>query len=85
MADKIGALLVTFNPNIPKLKENLNRIINQVSKVVIVDNGSNNIGSIEELSVQLDIKLLDLKKIWGLQGLRIEDLSFSLRITLNGF
>lgn len=49
MTDKIGALLVTFNPNIPKLKESLNRIINQVSKVIIVDNGSNNISSIKKI------------------------------------
>ncbi|MFT8724484.1 MAG: glycosyltransferase [Liquorilactobacillus nagelii] len=68
MTDKIGALLVTFNPNIPKLKESLSRIINQVSKVIIVDNGSNNISSIEGLSVQLDIKLLDLKKNYGIAG-----------------
>jgi rhamnosyltransferase len=60
--------LVTFNPNIPKLKESLSRIINQVSKVIIVDNGSNNISSIEGLSVQLDIKLLDLKKNYGIAG-----------------
>ncbi|MFT8406471.1 glycosyltransferase, partial [Liquorilactobacillus nagelii] len=68
MTDKIGALLVTFNPNIPKLKESLNRIINQVSKVIIVDNGSNNISSIKKLSVQLEIKLLDLKKNYGIAG-----------------
>lgn len=68
MTDKIGALLVTFNPNIPKLKESLNRIITQVSKVIIVDNGSNNISSIKKLSVQLEIKLLDLKKNYGIAG-----------------
>ncbi|KRL41494.1 glycosyltransferase [Liquorilactobacillus nagelii] len=68
MTDKIGALLVTFNPNIPKLKESLNRIINQVSKVIIVDNGSNNISSIKKLSVQLEIKLLDLEKNYGIAG-----------------
>ncbi|MFT8606434.1 MAG: glycosyltransferase family 2 protein [Liquorilactobacillus ghanensis] len=68
MTEKIGALLVTFNPNLPKLKENLKRILNQVSEVVIIDNGSANIVAIKKLTIQLEVKLLELEKNLGIAG-----------------
>lgn len=42
----VWAGIVTYNPNIDRLIENINSIYDQVSKVVIFDNGSNNIAEI---------------------------------------
>lgn len=49
--DNVIAGIVTFNPDIKRLKSNINAIINQVSNIVIVDNGSMNIEKIEQLIV----------------------------------
>ena len=42
----IGAGIVTYNPDIERLKENINSIMSQVSQIVIVDNGSDNVEDI---------------------------------------
>ena len=47
MNDIITAGIVTFNPDLDRLKENVNAILPQVDKVVIFDNGSINQKSIE--------------------------------------
>lgn len=41
--------IVSYNPNLNRLKENIDSIYNQVSKVLILDNGSKNIIDIESL------------------------------------
>lgn len=46
MRQKISAGIVTYNPDINRLKENVNSIISQVDKVFIVDNASINIDEI---------------------------------------
>lgn len=42
----IGAGIVTYNPDIDRLKENIDSIMQQVSELVIVDNGSANVDDI---------------------------------------
>ncbi len=46
---KIWAGLVTYNPNLKRLKENIDSIYNQVSMVVVFDNGSNNYEALFDL------------------------------------
>lgn len=46
---KISAGIVTYNPDINRLSENINAINAQVDCIIIVDNGSENILNIEEL------------------------------------
>ena len=46
---KIGALIVTYNPDFDLLKHNINSIKHQVEIVRIVDNGSKNVPGIMEL------------------------------------
>mgnify|MGYP001622961911 CR=1 FL=1 len=46
--EKIAAGIVTFNPDIKRLKDNVNAILTQVDKVYIYDNGSKNC---EEVSI----------------------------------
>ncbi|MGV3060935.1 glycosyltransferase family 2 protein [Streptococcus hyovaginalis] len=49
MKTKVIAGIVTFNPNIKRLKENVNAISPQVEKILVVDNGSENIKLIDQL------------------------------------
>lgn len=44
--EMIGAGIVTYNPDIDRLKENIDSIMEQVSQLVIVDNGSENVEDI---------------------------------------
>ena len=48
MNDIITAGIVTFNPDLDRLKENIDAILPQVDNVIIFDNGSNNQAGIEE-------------------------------------
>ena len=41
--------IVTFNPDLERLQENISAIIDQVKQVIIVDNGSNNILNIKKI------------------------------------
>lgn len=45
---KICAGIVLYNPDIEKLSENISAIISQVKTVVLVDNGSTNIGEVQD-------------------------------------
>lgn len=45
----IIAGIVLYNPDIGRLKENIEAIIGQVSKIVLVDNGSDNISDIKSI------------------------------------
>lgn len=47
-SDRICAGIVTYNPDMERLKENISAIINQVEKIIIIDNHSNNISEIQE-------------------------------------
>ena len=49
MMNNCLAGIVTYNPEIERLEESLNRIDPQVDNVVIIDNGSNNISVIYDL------------------------------------
>lgn len=46
---KIYAGIVSYNPELKRLKENISAVQNQLSDVVVFDNGSNNIKEIQEL------------------------------------
>lgn len=63
---KIGSIIVSYNPDIELLKENIDAIIKQVDRVLIVDNGSRNIVSIKELSDQTGAFLIDLSTNMGI-------------------
>lgn len=50
---KIVAIIITFNPNLDQLKNNIASIISQVDEVIIVDNGSNNQNVFNDLLSEL--------------------------------
>ncbi len=56
----ICAGIVTFNPDIDRLWQNLTAIDKQVKEVVIVDNGSRNVSQIEKI-VRPNVKIILLK------------------------
>jgi rhamnosyltransferase len=46
----VGAVIVTYNPDLERLKLSLNSIAEQTYRVVTVDNGSTNLGELRALS-----------------------------------
>lgn len=59
--EKIYAGIITFNPDRKLLYQNIESIINQVSEIVIVDNGSNNVETILEVISEFSAKITLLK------------------------
>lgn len=57
--------IVTYNPDIPRLAKNLDAIINQVYKIVIVDNNSDNFDEIKKL-VSKKIEIIDNSENYGI-------------------
>lgn len=58
MQKEIYAGIITYNPDISLLRKNISSIINQIDKIVIVDNFSNNFADIEKIAVENDIILI---------------------------
>lgn len=44
----VGAVIISFNPNLNQLLNNINSLVNQVEEVVVVDNASKNVFEIEK-------------------------------------
>lgn len=58
---KILAGIVTFNPDIERLGENVNAVIAQVNQLIIVDNGSKNCDDIKQFLVSFpQVTLIEL-------------------------
>ena len=49
----IYAGIVSFNPDISRLEENINAIYSQVDKIIIVDNNSKNVSDINTITDKL--------------------------------
>jgi rhamnosyltransferase len=73
---KIGALIVTYNPEISKLFSNINAISQQVDRVVVVDNGSINYKNIIEVTNSFNIKMINLGKNLGVAAAQNIGMSF---------
>lgn len=54
----VAALIITYNPDVERLKANVEAVIGQVSKVVIVDNASFNADMIHGLSDEYGCKAI---------------------------
>lgn len=55
---KVAAGIVTFHPEISRLKDNISAIQHQVSEIVIIDNCSDNIFEIQKLSDEYNCVLI---------------------------
>lgn len=59
--EDVLAGIVTYNPDITRLKENITKLLKQVQYIYIIDNGSSNISQIEKLILE-EKKYIYLKK-----------------------
>jgi len=65
--NKICCGIVTYNPDVKVLKDNINNIINQVNFIIIVDNNSKNINEIEKIYQKIhNVHLIKNKKNLGI-------------------
>lgn len=62
----IASGIVTFNPDLNRLNDNINAIRPQIDKLVVVDNGSQNVNKIIELCKSESIDLILNKKNMGI-------------------
>ncbi|MGY4842893.1 glycosyltransferase [Weissella cibaria] len=63
----VAAVIVTFNPDLAFLEKNIRAIRPQVTKIILVDNGSKNISNIQLLISELeDISCLSLRENTGI-------------------
>lgn len=68
---KIFAGIILYNPEIERLKENIAAILPQVEKVLLVDNGSTNIGLVKEV-------IKNNQKIELIENLENKGIAFAL-------
>ncbi len=64
--ERIAAGIVSFNPNLERLRENIQSAISQVESLVVVDNGSSNIKEIENLCKNAGCLLIKLNENKGI-------------------
>lgn len=79
-------VIVTYNPDIPRLKENLHALSRQFKNILIVDNASNNCSSISALVSKFHfkvsiIRLEENKGIAAAQNIALDQLVNNKRIT----
>lgn len=78
--EKISAGIVTYNPEMQRLEENINAIIGQVDEVVLVDNGSTNITEIEQKwADNLNISIIKNKENMGIATALNQIIEYSLK------
>ena len=64
----VMAAIVTFNPQIERLKENIEAVRDQVELLLVFDNGSKNVEEIEKIIGASGILLIKNKKNLGIAG-----------------
>lgn len=75
----ILAAIVTYNPDISRLEKNINAIVNQVEKIIIIDNNSRNIKEIEEYFSNKKIKILKNLENLGIAAALNKGIEYSRR------
>lgn len=64
---KIGACIITYNPELDVLKKGIESLSNQIEKIIIVDNGSKNIDELEQFCKKyLFVSLIKLNENKGI-------------------
>ena len=64
---KVLAAVVTYHPEIPLLKQNLDALSSQVDQILVFDNASANIGEIRNLAASFDrVRLIENDQNLGL-------------------
>lgn len=68
MDDKVLATITTFNPDMELLKSNIESVIDQVDKLIVYENASDNRDEISELCKEKNIELILNDKNCGVAG-----------------
>lgn len=66
MKNKIVAGIVTYNPQIDRLEQNIEAVIPQVEEVIIVDNGSQNSLKIKDLCKEIGVHFIKNSENYGI-------------------
>ena len=83
---KYIAGIVLYNPDLGRLKENIESICKQVDKVILIDNGSDNIREIEDLIKEyLNCILLKNGENMGIAYALNQILKYAYENDVNGF
>lgn len=82
MKNKIIAGIVTYNPNIDRLRENIRSIICQVHKLIIIDNNSLNKSEIYLLGKEYDFDIIKNKENYGISNALNQILNYA---KINGY
>ena len=80
--NNVVAIIVTFNPDIRRLEENLNAIVGQVDAAVIVDNGSENITDVQKLAIRFNSEIIVNEQNKGIATALNQGLQYA---SLHGF
>ena len=67
--EAIAAVIVTFNPQLQNIQQNILAVVDQVDQVIVVDNGSENQASLRDLLKTLTVKKIVLKCLKTNQGI----------------
>ena len=68
MQDKVLATITTYNPELDLLERNINAIVNQVDKLLVYENASNNREEIVALCQNKGVELILNDKNYGVAG-----------------
>lgn len=74
----ILAVIVTYNPDIKRLLENINSIKNQVNQILIVDNNSKNIEKIKQIITSKNIIFLSNQTNQGIAKALNQSLDYAI-------
>lgn len=76
MIEKVGAVVITYNPYIKGLETLLGILINQFSEILIVDNGSININDIKKISINEKVLIRPLESNLGIAAALNEGMDY---------
>jgi len=78
--NKINILagIVLFNPNIDRLVENINSVITQIDKLLLIDNNSENISDIEKIILDKKIEIIKNNQNFGIAKALNQILEYAL-------
>jgi len=68
MNKNIGCIIVTYNPEVGRLNDVLDSVLEQCNEILIVDNKSSNINNVREITARNNskIELIELDKNYGI-------------------
>lgn len=79
----ILGVIITYNPELKRLQNNINSIVEQVNNILIIDNNSSNIKEIENKFINKKIKILKNKENIGIASALNKGLNYAQKNKYN--